>query len=195
MPFEGVYRLGHQRHAIGKKEHALGPIAAHQQIAERDDGACFAGPGRHHHQRLAIMVPLEDLADPANGADLIRALDDRSIDLRVRQLLAARAPLDHQFQLRFFVEALHLARRVAGIVPHPVLIAVRVKDHGPPAELLLQTIGVQLGLLLAEMRAFMGALGLDQSERLAVVAPEHVIHETAAGHVRHPAHFVFAVAR
>src|ERR1035437_9934261 len=66
-----------------------------------------------------------------------------------------------------------------------MLVAVRVKDDGPPPELLFQTIGIQLGLLLAYARIALRAFGLVQRERDSVIAPEHIIHETLALVVRH----------
>src|SRR2546422_7633273 len=68
-----------------------------------------------------------------------------------------------------------------------MIVAVRVKDDGPPPELLLQTIGIQLCLLLAYARVALRALGLVQRERDAVIAPENIIHEALArfaGHSR-----------
>ena len=76
-----------------------------------------------------------------------------------------------------------------------MLVAVGVEDDRPLAELLLQAIGVELGLLLADARVAPGALGLDQPERLAVVAPEHVVDEALALVVGHAGDFELAVAR
>lgn len=53
---EGVHRLVHQRHAVGEEKHALHPVAAHEQIGQRDHRARLARAGGHHHQRLAILV-------------------------------------------------------------------------------------------------------------------------------------------
>ena len=58
-----------------------------------------------------------------------------------------------------------------------MLVAVAVEDDRTLAELLLQTIGIELRLLLADARIALGALGLDQPKGLAVVAPEDVINE------------------
>ena len=65
--------------------------------------------------------------------------------------LAAGPPLDEQFELVLGVEALDLAGRVHLVVPEPVVVAVGVEDHRPLAELLLQAVGVELCLLLAEL--------------------------------------------
>ena len=74
---ERVDRLVHQRHAVGEEQHALDPVAPHQQIAQRDDRARLARAGRHDDERLALAVLLERLADAADGARLVVALDDR----------------------------------------------------------------------------------------------------------------------
>jgi len=50
----------------------------------------------------------------------------------------------------------HLFR--SGVVPDPVLVAVGVEDDRALAVLLLQTIGVELGLLLADAWVLAGAL-------------------------------------
>ena len=76
-----------------------------------------------------------------------------------------------------------------------MLVAVGVEDDRPLAELLLQAVGVELRLLLADARVAARALGLDQPERLAVVAPQHVVDEALALVVRHAADLELAVAR
>ncbi len=48
MTLERVHSLINERYAVGEEEHALGPVAAHEQIAERDYRARLAGAGRHH---------------------------------------------------------------------------------------------------------------------------------------------------
>src|SRR5437016_9471680 len=74
-----------------------------------------------------------------------------------------------------------------------MLVAVREEDHRAPAVTLLETIGVELRLLLADSRVLACPLRLDQPQRSAVVAPQHVIDESGtvvpAVLRRHPAHF------
>ena len=106
MTLEGIDRLIHRRHPVGEKEHALGPVAAHEQVGERDHCACLASTRRHHEQRLAIVVALEGLGDAADGAGLVVALDNLRTDWRLRQRAPRLPPLDQQFQLRLLVEAL-----------------------------------------------------------------------------------------
>ena len=76
VALEGIDRLIHQRHPVGEEEHALGPVAAHEQVGERDHRACLASTRGHHEQRLAVVVALEGLGDAADGAGLVVALDD-----------------------------------------------------------------------------------------------------------------------
>ena len=141
------------------------------------------------------MVALEGLGDAPDGAGLVVALDDGRTDLARRQRLARAAPLDRKLQLRLLVETLHRARRVVRVVPDPVLVAVGVEDDRPLPELALQAIGVELGLLLPDASIAPRALGLDEPERLAVVAPEDVVHEALALGIGHPADLELAVAR
>ena len=55
---------------------------------------------------------------------------------------------------------------MARVVPNPMLVAVGVEDDRPLAVLLLQAIGIELGLLLADARVLARALGLDQASGL-----------------------------
>ncbi len=67
-------------------------------------------------------------------------------------------------------------------------------DRSPP-ELILQAVGVQLGLLLPDVRALGGSLGFDERQGQAVVAPQHVVDEALARRVGHAGDLEFAVAR
>ena len=185
MALEGIHRLVHQRHSVGQEQHPLGPVGAHQHIGQRDHRARLARTGGHHCQRLAQVVFLEGLADAAHRPHLVVALNDAGVDRRCGQRLAAGAALDHQRQLGLVVEPLHRTRRVENVVPDPVLIAVGAEDHRPLAVLGFQAIGIQLGLLLAHFGALLRALGFHQRQRLAVVAPQHVVHEALALLVGH----------
>ena len=89
VPPERIHRLVHERHAIGEKQHALGPVTTHQQVGERDHRARLAGAGGHDQQRLAVVILLEGLGDAADAAGLIETLDDRRIDVGGRERLAA----------------------------------------------------------------------------------------------------------
>ena len=120
---------------------------------ERDHRARLARAGRHHQRapsaRGPARTPRRCGGWRASGSSARRS---SSLIARVGQRLAARPPLDQQLQLVLLVEALHGARRIARVVPQPVLVAVGVEDDRPLPELLLQAIGVELRLLLADAR-------------------------------------------
>src|ERR1039458_40402 len=79
------------------------------------------------------------------------------------------------------------------VVPNPMLVAVAVENDGTLAELFLQTIGIELRLLLAHAGIAFGALRLDQPKGFTVIAPEDVINEAFAFLVRHSGNRVLAV--
>ena len=87
------------------------------------------------------------------------------------------------------------ARRIARVIPEPVLIAVRVEDHRPLAELLFEAIRIELGLLLTDPRILPCPLGLDEAERLAVITPQHIVDEALACVVGHAGDREFPILR
>ena len=105
---ERVDRLVHQRGAVGEEQDPLGPVGPDQQVRQRDHRAGLAGAGRHDDQRLAGVVDLERLGDPADrtgsGSSARRSTASISV---VGQRRPAGAPLDQQLQLVLRVEALH----------------------------------------------------------------------------------------
>ena len=74
-----------------------------------------------------------------------------------------------------------------------MLVAVAVENDGSLAKLLLQTIGVEPRLLLAHTGIALGALRLNQSQRLAVVSPKDIIDKALALIVGHAGHRILAV--
>ena len=193
VPLEGVDGLVHQRHAIGQEQDPLGPVAAHQQLGESDHHPGLAGPGRHDQQGLSVMVPLKRLGHPPNGPGLVIPFDDLLVDRGARERMACRPPLHQQLELRLLVEPVDWPRRVVGVVPKPVVVPVGVENHRPLAEHPLQAIGVERGLLLADSWVAPSPLCFDQTERLAVVAPEDVVHVPLVLAVGHPGDLEFAV--
>ena len=185
MRLEGPERLVHQRRTVGEEQHALGPSGAHQHVDQRDHRAGLARAGRHHQQRLALRLNLESAGDVADRALLVGTLDDLSVDCHLAEALAALAALDQQFQLVALVEAGDAARRVADVVPKPVLVAVGIEDDGAAAVARLEAVGVELGLLATAFGLLARALGLHQPEGLAVCAPQHVVDVADALLVRH----------
>jgi hypothetical protein len=75
-------------------------------------------------KRLALMVLLEALAHPADGAGLVMVLDNGAVDFHRCERLQNLAPADRQLQLVAGQKALDGARRRAPVVPDPMLIAV-----------------------------------------------------------------------
>ncbi len=133
MRLEGAGGLVHQRGAVGEEQHALDPAGPHQQVDERDHRAGLARAGRHHEQRLALAVGLEALGDRADGALLVGRLSRRwRCSPRLGERLAAGAALDQQLQLVALVEAADASRRIARVVPDPVLVAVGTEDDRAP---------------------------------------------------------------
>src|SRR5271166_1290090 len=66
-----------------------------------------------------------------------------------------------------------------------MIIAIAVEYDGPLSELLFEAVGVKFGLTLPDTRVSASALGLDETERLAVVTPEHIVDEALARPVWH----------
>ena len=188
MPLELIRRLPHQRHTVGEKQHALHPPGLHQQVTKRDHRARLSRAGRHHQQGLALLRPY-----PANRALLVPPPCNLRIHRHQRGALSRRPALHGQLQLIALVKALHLPRRIRHVIPQPVLIPVRAKDHRPLPKLRSQAIGVQLGLLLPGERILPGTLGLHKRERPAIVPPQNVIHKAVARPMRHPCHPVLTI--
>ena len=79
MRLERLHRLINEGNAVGEEQNALHPIAAHQKIGKRDDGARLAGTCRHHDQSLAVVVLLEGLANTPDGANLVVPFDNLTV--------------------------------------------------------------------------------------------------------------------
>ncbi len=108
----------------------------------------------------------EGLGNAADGSRLIETFCYRTVDLGLSQRFSAAAALDEELQFGFFVEALYLAGRVAGIIPKPVFVTVGVEDYRSAPKLCFEAIGIQFRLLLADARIAAGTLGLHQSQGL-----------------------------
>src|SRR5207249_4521066 len=140
MLLEGVDGLVHESDAVRQKQHALDPVAPHQQIAEGNDRTGLPRTGRHHDQGFPLAVTLERFGDVTNGAVLIVAFYDDAVDRCIGQWLPRRASLYEQFEFWLLVEPLHGAGRMARVIPQPVLVAVRVEDDRTLAEPLFQAV-------------------------------------------------------
>ena len=74
------------------------------------------------------MVPLEGFADAADGTRLVITPGNILVDIDTCQGFACGVTLMHEFKLVFFQETLDSARRIAGIIPEPMFIAIGEKD-------------------------------------------------------------------
>ena len=180
-----AYVIFTNRVPVRQDQDALRPVAAHQQVGQRDDSASLPRARRHHHQGLALTILLERFPNPADRSGLIVPLHDRLIDRCVRQRAAGGAALDQQCQFIAAGEALHRAGRILRIVPEIVFVAVGGDNHRALAVFAFQAIGVEFGLLLALGGAVAGGFGLYHRQRLAVGSPEDIVAEADARGVRH----------
>ena len=97
------------------------------------------------------------------------------------QIFASRPLANQELQAVFGVEAVELpGRPVAGVVPDPNVEAVGVEDHRPLPVLLLQAIGVALGLGAPHFRIGGCFLGLDDRQRFAVTVVQNIIRTADA---------------
>ena len=195
---EGVDGLVDERSAVGEEQHALDPAGLHELVDQGDDRAGLAGAGGHNQQRLAL-ARVEGRADGLDGADLVVAPGDVAVDRGCGERQAGLPPLNHELQLVAGAEALDLPRRVArgaegGVVPEPVLVAVAAEDDRPTPELGLQAVGVELGLLLTDLRARRRPLRLDDGERQPIGPPQDVVDKARAVLARHAPDGVLPVA-
>jgi len=178
--------LIHQRHAVRQKQHALHPAGTHELIDECDHGPGLPRAGRHDQQHLAQEVQLESVIDTTDAADLIEALNDGRIDRDRGERLAGRATQNQQLQLGLLEKPRDRTGRMTGVVPNPMFIAVGIEDDGPAAVHDIHTVRIELGLLLTRPRIALGALDLDDRQRPAVIAPEHIVDVALPLLVRHP---------
>ena len=182
---EGVGRLVDQGGAVGEEQDPFDPVRHLQQVDQGDGGAGLARAGGHHQQRLALLA-VERISHSLDGAHLVGPAGDVGVCLRRCQWELGLAALDQQLELVAGVEALGLARWVAaGVVPDPVLVAVGVEDDRSSTELRLEAVGVELGLLLADLGRLRGPLGLDHRQGETVCAPQDVVDEPVALGVGH----------
>ena len=193
MHLESFHRLIDQGHAVGQEQNALHPISAHQHVDQRNHGARLPGAGGHFHQGAAAVFLFKRFRDAANGAVLVVALHNGVVDLHRGQQAARPAALYGQFQFVLFIEPLHFAGRVKLIVPQLMFVAIGEEDERALAVLFFQTIGIELGLLLARCGVALGAFGFHHTERFAVVSPEDVIGAPFA--FGHSVDWEFAVLR
>ena len=183
---EGVVRLLAKLASITQEEDSACPLGPDQGLAQSDGHTGLAGARRLDDQGLAASVgePLEHFLD---GPDLVEPIDDLGVGAEFLDAQPVLRLEDQVFQAVLRIEAVDapdgviLARVVLPLVPEVDLVAVGAEDHRALAELLSQALRVELGLRSPGLRIFGRPLGLDDTERLAVVAPENIVGRTLAG--------------
>ena len=149
---EDVVGLLAQFPAVAEEQDALGPAGPQQDVAERDGDTGLAGAGGLDDQGLAVLGG-EPLDDPLDGLDLVHAAGDAGVGRRSW----SAAPGWRRWKMQVLeavlgVEAVELAGRLAlGVVPDPDVVAVGVEDDRALAVVLLQAVGVALGLGAARL--------------------------------------------
>ena len=178
--FEDAVGLATQLLAVAEEEDALHPARAHQHVAQRDGDARLARAGGLHHEGFAKVV-LEALGDALDRFELVHAVGDGEVRLDVGKRLLSSALVDQVLEAVLRVEAIDLAVRVAlRVVPQEDVDAIGEEHDGAHAGRLLERVGVLARLLASCARVLRGLLRLDDPERLAVVAVEHVVGEAIA---------------
>ena len=180
MLLESVQRLFAQGDPVNQKEHLFSVSGAHQRIDQCDAGSRFTGASSHDEQEIPFLL-LDSFEHGANGANLVVAVGDGGIDQLLRQRLAVAANVLKTFEIVAGGKTDNLSRRVVVQIPEPGVETVGVKTERQfAAELLLDVPAILLRLFPPESGVLAAFLGLDDGERLAVSAQEHVIAELMA---------------
>ncbi|SLH03662.1 Uncharacterised protein [Mycobacteroides abscessus subsp. abscessus] len=169
---------------VGEEQHPLDPVGAHQHVGERYHGARLARAGGHDEERSTLVLGLEPLGDGADRPLLVRPTGDLLGYGHLAERLPRRPTGDEELEFVTGVKTGDLPRRIAQVIPEVMFEPIAVVDDRPPAELLLEAIGIQLRLLLTGKRIDGCLLRLDDRQRQTVRAPQHVVDESvlAVGH-------------
>ena len=125
--------------------------------------------------KLSFTLLYKRLCNALYGLQLIRAATDVTVHLKRPQVLSVDAAVHHALELILAEESIHFSLRIKGVVPQERFKSVGVKDDRALAVHGLQTIGVQLGLVLSCPCFDHCLFGLDHCQRFAVAAPKDVI--------------------
>ena len=183
---EGVVGLFAELSAVGQEENASGPLGPDQGFTECDGDPRLAGARRLDDEGLTAAVgePLDDFLD---GADLVEPVNDSRIGAEIFHAETVLRLKDQVLQAVLRVEPEDAANGIVRpavvlpLVPEIDLVPVCAEDNRSLAELAPQALGVQLGLRSAFLGVLRRPLGLDDGERLAVVAPKDVVGIALAG--------------
>ena len=196
VALEGLRGLVDERHAVGEEEHVLHAPRPHEHVCEPRRNARLAGTRGHDEQ--ALPVPFVEVgAGPLDGLYLVVAVGAaacyRLVHLHGGQRGDAPPPGHDALQVVSREDATHLARSGLPVVDEHHLESVGQEDERAVAELVLQAVRVQAGLLQALLHGQARALGLEDGERSAVLAVEQVVDVSRARVPRlgdrHPMHF------
>ena len=188
--FEVVLRLLDQRSAVRQKEHVGHMAAPAQHIGQAGCGAGFSGAGGHD-QQVAPEALRNMGADCPDGVFLIVAVGDFIVNFDGVQRLFLGAAVHQLLQVVLAEHPAHGTLRAALLIPEIGGVAVGGKQHRAAAEFLFQTVRIELRLLAPDVGVLGAALGLNDRQRLAVLAHEDVIRiALLAQHAVHVVHFV-----
>jgi len=175
--------LRDQTVAVGKKQDVFHPAMLKQHVAQGNDRPRLAGAGSHDQQRLAA-IPGKGIADGLDRALLIVAPGNIAVHHDIFEARPHGLKIEELLQIALGVNRGTPALRVQ-IVRDVGFKAVGQEDDRAAVILFLQQIGVELCLLAAFGHICAGALGLDHSQRAAVVTVEHIVRITYLGLVGH----------
>ena len=188
--FEVVLRLLDQCGAVSQKQHIRHMTAPAQHIGQTGCRAGLAGAGGHDQQ--VAPEPLRDVgAHRTDGIFLVITIRDLVVDFNGVQRLFLGAAIHQLLQIILAEHAAHRPLRAACFVPEIGGVAVGGKQHRAAAEFLFQTVRIELRLLAPDVGVLGATLGLDDRQRLAILAHENIICiALLAQHAVHVAHFV-----
>ena len=187
---EIVLRLLDQRGAVGQKQHIRHMAAPAQHVGQAGCRAGFSGAGGHDQQ--VAPEPLRDVgAHRTDGVFLVVAVGDLIVNFNGVQRLFLGAAVHQLLQIILAEHAAHRPLRAACFVPEIGGVAVGGEQHRAASEFLFQTVCIELCLFAPDVGVLGAALGLDDRQRLAILAHENVIRiALLAQHAVHVVHFV-----
>ena len=148
MPSECLFRLPHQIYTVGEKKN-IGYIVVRQEyVDERNNCPSLARSGSHYPQNLSLVVAIF-IASPLDGNFLIGAIADVVIDRELTEWLFLISAIHDAFHIPLGEYGINLAGGIVRVVPKPCGITVGIKDQRALPRHLLQTIGIESGLLSA----------------------------------------------
>ena len=187
---EVVLCLLDQRGAVGQKQHIRHMAAPAQHIGQAGCGAGLAC-ARCHDQQIAPEALRDVGAHRPDGVFLIVAVGDFIVNFDGVQRLFLGAAVHQLLQVVLAEHSAYGTLRATLLIPEIGGVAVGGKQHRTAAKLLLQTVCIELRLLAPDVGVLGAALGLDDRQRLAILAHENVIRiALLPQHAVHVVHFV-----